>query len=86
MRLVPAALIVLLAVPSFAQEWVEYYSREDRFLVNFPKQPQVKPITYHTEYGLDLPARVHAYDVGSAHYSVTVVDYNDVEKLYAERV
>lgn len=86
MRLVTAALIVFFAAPSFAQEWVEYYSREDRFLVNFPKQPQVKTITYRTEYGLDLPAHVHAYDEGSAHYSVTVVDYNDVVKMQGERV
>src|SRR5258705_2314999 len=86
MRLVPAALILCVAVPSFAQEWVEYYSREDRFMVNFPKQPQVKNITYHTEYGLDLPAHLHVYDEGPNRYSVTVVDYNDVERIHGERV
>jgi len=84
--LVPAALIVFLAVPSFAQEWVEYYDRGDRFLVNFPKQPQVKTVMFHTEYGLDLPSHVHYYDEGANHFSVTVVDYNDVEKLHGERV
>jgi len=85
-RLVPAVLIVFLAAPAFAQEWVEYYSREDRFLVNFPKQPQVKTITYHTEYDLDLPAHVHSYDEGPNHYSVTVVDYNDVMRIHGDKV
>jgi hypothetical protein len=86
MRLVPAALIVFLAAPAFAQEWVEYYSRDDRFLVNFPKQPQVKTITYHTEYDLDLPAHQHFYDDGPNHYSVTVVDYSDVVKIHGDKV
>jgi len=68
MRLAPAVLIVFLAAPAFAQEWVEYYSRDDRFVVNFPKQPQVKTITYHTEYDLDLPAHVHSYEDGPSRY------------------
>ena len=86
MKLVPAALIVCLAAPAFAQEWVEYYSREDRFLVNFPKQPQVKTITYHTEYDLDLPAHMHVYEEGPNRYSVTVVDYSDVVKIHGDKV
>ena len=86
MRLVPAALILFLAAPSFAQEWVEYYSRDDRFLVNFPKQPQVRTITYHTEYDLDLPAHLHIYEEGPSRYSVTVVDYSDVVKMQGDRV
>ena len=85
-RLVPAALILFLAAPSFAQEWVEYYSRDDRFLVNFTKQPQVKNITYHTEYDLDLPAHLHVYEDGPSRYSVTVIDYNDVVTIHGERV
>ena len=86
MRYVTAALILFVAAPSVAQEWIEYYSRDDRFLVNFPKQPQVRSITYHTEFGLDLPAHLHVSDDGPSRFSVTVVDYNDVEKIHAERV
>ena len=86
MRLLTAALMLFLAAPALAQEWVEYYSRDDRFLVNFPKQPQVKTITYHTEYDLDLPAHVHSYDEGVSHYSVTVIDYGDVERIHADKV
>jgi hypothetical protein len=85
-RLILAAVILFVAAPSFAQEWVEYYSRDDRFLVNFPKQPQVKTIIYHTEYDLDLPAHVHSYEEGPSRYSVTVVDYSDVMKIHGDRV
>src|SRR5919197_1468476 len=85
-RLLPAALILCVAAPSFAQEWIEYYSRDDRFLVNFPKQPQVRTITYRSEYGLDLPAHLHVYEEGPNRFSVTVVDYNDVVRIHGERV
>jgi len=87
MRLVPAALMILYAAaPALAQEWIEYYSRADRFLVNFPKQPQVKDITYPTEYGLNLPAHLHIYEEGPNRFSVTVIDYSEVEKMHGERV
>ena len=86
-RLVPAALILCCSTtPAFGQEWIEYYSRADFFLVNFPGQPTVRTVTYRTEFGLDLPAHVHAYEDGPTRYSVTVVDYADVQKLHAERV
>ena len=85
-RIVPAALILLIAAPSFAQEWVEYYSRADRFLVNFPRQPQVSTFTYRSEYGLDLPAHLHVYEEGPSRLSVTVVDYSDVVRIHGERV
>ena len=42
MRLIPliaTALVLSISAPSFAQEWIEYASREDRFTCNFPAQP-----------------------------------------------
>ena len=63
-RLVPAAtLILFVAAPSFAQEWIEYYSRPDAFLVNFPGQPQVQNTTWPTEFGLTLPALTFALTI-----------------------
>jgi len=85
-RLVPAALILFVSAPSLAQEWIEYASRADFFTVNFPGEPKVRDITYRTEYGITLPGRVHAYEAGPSRYSVTVVDYADVQKIHAERV
>src|SRR5258705_9730836 len=85
-RLIPAALILFVSGPSFAQEWIEHYSRADFFLVNLPGQPVVRDITYPTEFGLTLPGHVHVYENGRTRYSVTVVDYANVQKIHAERV
>jgi len=41
MSLLSAALVVSISGPSFAQEWTEFASREDRFTCNFPSQPKV---------------------------------------------
>ncbi|HEY3158400.1 MAG TPA: hypothetical protein VGJ78_05515 [Vicinamibacterales bacterium] len=85
-RLVPAAVILCIAAPCLAQEWIEYYSRSDAFLVNFPKQPQVRDISYPSEFGLTLPAHLHIYQEGGSSFSVTVIDYSNVVALHAERV
>ena len=82
----PQASASLAAAERGGGEWIEYVSRADRFTVNFPAEPQVRDITYPTEYGITLPGRVHSYDSGPNRYSVTVVDYADVEKIHAERL
>jgi len=84
--LVPAALILCMPGPAVAQEWIEYYSRADSFLVNFPGQPKVQEITYPTEFGITLPGRAHIYENGASRYSVTVIDYANVQKIHAERL
>src|SRR6266568_4003550 len=89
MRLIPliaAALSLFLSGPSFAQEWIDYSSRADFFGINFPGQPKVKDITYRTEYNTTLPGHVHSYENGPTRYSVTVVDYTNLDKIEAERV
>lgn len=83
--LVPA-LLLCLSTSSSAQEWVEYVSRSDRFTVNFPTAPQVRDITYATEFGISLPGRVHSVDNGASRYSVTVIDYTDVQAIHASRL
>ena len=84
--LVPAALILCISTPSVAQEWIEYTSRADFFTVNFPGEPKVRDITYPTEYRITLPGRVHSYEDGPNRFSVTVVDYANVQNIHAERV
>jgi hypothetical protein len=70
----------------YAQEWIEYASRSDMFTVNFPGQPKVQDINWETEYRITIPGHVHRYDDGQSHYSVTVVDYSNVQKIHADRV
>jgi len=88
MRLMPLvpALMLLMSGPADAQEWIEYASRADMFTVNFPGQPNVQDISWETEYRLKIPGHVHRYDSGQNHYSVTVVDYSNVQKTHADRV
>src|ERR1044071_8529891 len=77
------AVILLLSfsVPASAQEWIDFVSKEDRFTANFPGQPTVTQTTYKSQYGAELPARVYSATQGKSRYSMTVVDYSQIEKL-----
>lgn len=85
MRLIPAALIVLLPARAFAQEWTPFANVEDGFSANFPGAPKVEPVTYTTEYHQALPGRVYRASDAMGRYSTTVVDYRDIERLHNER-
>jgi hypothetical protein len=88
MRLIPlvSALVLFISGPAFAQEWIEYVSKADFFSVNFPDQPRVRDITWETEYSVTLPGHVHEYVDGQNRYSVTVVDYQNIQKIHAARL
>ena len=88
MRLMPlmsAAVVISLSAPSFAQEWIEFANREDRFTCLFPSQPKITETTYRSEQKADLPARVYSATQGQSRYSVTVVDYNHAQRILAEK-
>ena len=85
MPLISAALVLSVSGPSFAQEWIEYANREDRFTCNFPSEPKVTQTTYRSEHGADLPARVYSATQGQSRYSVTVVDYNQARRILTEK-
>ena len=81
-----AALILLTSGPSFAQEWIQYASKADLFGVNFPVEPKVQDISLRApEFEINLPGHVYSAESGSSRYSVTVVDYQDAEKIHTER-
>src|SRR3979409_1991258 len=81
-----AALLLMMCPAASAQEWVQYASKADLFAVNFPSEPKTQDITYKSEFGIALPAHVYNADQGQSRYSVTVVDYNDTEKIHTARV
>lgn len=88
MRLTPwiaTTLALCIAAPVFAQEWIEFASREDRFTCNFPSQPKVTETTYRSQYEADLPTRVYSATQGQSRYSVTVVDYNQARRILTEK-
>src|SRR2546427_5755959 len=85
MPLISTVLIFSISGPLFAQEWIEFANREDRFTCLFPSQPKITQTTYRSEYGADLPARVYSVTQGESRYSVTVVDYNQVRRILTEK-
>ena len=82
-RLTAALSILLLAPPAFAQEWTEYVNKVDRFSVPAPGQPMVETITWESEYHGMFPGRVYRWRQNANVYSITVVDFNDAEKIHA---
>ena len=70
---------------SFAQEWSEFVSMEDRFRMFGPGQPEVQEISYPSEYGVEYPARIYTYEDDPNRYSLTVVDYSDAQRIHSER-
>lgn len=88
MRLMPfvsAALVLAMRGTSFAQDWTEFASREERFSITFPGQPKVTETTWTSQFGTILPARIYIGPEGSSRYQVTVVDYTPDERLLTER-
>ncbi len=86
MRAVVAAMMVLAASGNaFAQEWTEFLSRDDRFTANFPGSPQVTETTYKSQFGAVLPARVYSATLGASRFSLTVVDYRQIETILTEK-
>jgi hypothetical protein len=66
-------------------DWQEIVSREERFSALFPGRPAILETMWFSQYGAVLPARVYSMSKGRSRYSVTVVDYNPVERLLVER-
>ena len=88
MRLTPllsSILVVSLSGTSFAQEWDEFVSKDERFSCNFPGTPTVTETTWTSQFGAILPARIYSGTQGSGRYSITVVDYNPIQRLLSER-
>jgi hypothetical protein len=87
MRTSTLALVLVLSLAGsvFAQEWGEYVNTQEGFKLNFPGEPKVQEITWATEFGFKLPGRVYIAQRGAERYSMTVVDYNGIEKQGWER-
>ena len=83
--LIAMAVALAVAAPLFAQEWVEFASREDRFTCLFPTQPQVTDTTYLSQHEANLPARIYSATEGQSKYSVTVVDYTQAQRILTEK-
>ena len=85
MPLISSALVLAMSGTSFAQEWADFASPDDRFAINFPGQPTVTDATWTSQVGVLLPARVYSGTSGAGRYVVTVVDYNPMERILVEK-
>ena len=83
--LLSSLLIIALSGTSFAQEWDEFFSKEERFTCNFPGKPVITETTWTSQFGAILPARIYSGTSGAGKFSVTVVDYNPIQRLLSER-
>ncbi|MCZ6474919.1 MAG: hypothetical protein O6700_01200 [Gammaproteobacteria bacterium] len=87
MRIVRALSLVLIVSflgPAFAENWMTYIDQSQFFSVNFPAEPDVREISYPSEYGAIFPAHVYTVQNGRNFYSVTVVDFTDGQQIYLE--
>ena len=80
------AFILSMSGLAAAQELTDYQSIPDGFKITFPAQPTVTNITWTSQQGYMLPARVYRVDKGREHYSITVVDYSGIEQIAIEHV
>jgi len=69
-----AALFVVVSVAASAQGWSEYRNTEEGFLVNLPTDPKVETISYTTQSGASVPARMFSSVEEMNHYYMTVVN------------
>ena len=84
-RVILVLIVLCNSSPAFAQGWTTFVSMEDRFSVNLPGEPEVREITYASEYRAVFPGRAYTYEVDTNRYSVTVIDYTEAERIHAER-
>jgi len=71
-----AALALLISAPIVAAEdpWFTYVSREDRFALNLPGQPNIEAFTYVSEHGSPWQARRHTLQYEGYVHRMSVVD------------
>ena len=78
-------LLLSASLPVGVQaQWRLFVDQEEYFSVNFPGEPEISVIDYHSEYGATLPAKVYSVTDGGSLHSVTVVDFTDAQSAYAE--
>jgi len=91
MRLIKTGKLMLLAFglvlpgAAYAQGWIKYVNEEDRFIVNFPREPDLLEVDYTTEAGATIPSRIYSVENGDSRYALTVVDYTVAEQAHVAR-
>ena len=82
-----AGAVLVTSLPALSQTWVVYDNHVDHFTINLPPntEPEIREISYPSEYGAVFPGRVYSAQSGEAAYSITVIDYTDAEQIHFAR-
>lgn len=84
LRLTPV-LILSALLPGLAHAWIYYTNMDDLFLINFPREPEVREFEHISEYQARLPAREYfVEEENGTRVSLTVVDFNNAFSKYEE--
>jgi hypothetical protein len=77
-------LALTFSAPASAQGWFMFEDKSEFFTVNFPGEPKVTEMTYQSESGLTLPAKLYEASDVTGDYSVTVVNFNNSQASITE--
>ena len=85
LKLIPLSLVLVLPGSSFAQGWIKHVDETERFIVNFPREPDAKEIEYITEQGASMPAHLFSVEDAESRYSVTIVAFPVADAVHEGR-
>lgn len=72
-------------LPVPPSDYTTYVSKEDFFSVHVPCKFATRDITWMSEYENPLPGRVYSCNRGPETYTMTVINYTDIQKIHEER-
>jgi hypothetical protein len=78
-------VLTLTAIPGAAQDWIEYINRQERFMINFPGEPEVSETTHVSAFEVEYPGKIFSANTQRGDYSVTVIDYTEHVRRHRER-
>ena len=83
--IVPLALGLVFQGTACAQGWIKYIDEGDRFVVNFPGEPEILEVDYITESGVTIPSRIYSVENGNSRFAIAVVDFTVADQAHVAR-
>ena len=80
----PLLLAAFVVSEAAAQTWSQYRDESEFFAVNFPGEPVITEAPYPSPYGATFPSKIYTVEYDDYHYSVTVVDFTNAQRIYEE--
>ena len=86
LKIILITLIVAMPAISFSQGWILYTDQEHRFIINFPREPDIQNFDYISEYGATFPGRTYSVQENGGLLSLMIIDFRDGEGKYTELI